>query len=64
MIRQTSLLAYQDVKKKLSRTQAMVLEALEEISPASDKDIARHLKWPINSITPRRGELVTKNKVV
>jgi DNA-binding MarR family transcriptional regulator len=63
-MRQTSLDAYfNEVKPKLSRTQLLVLEALEEIAPANDKQIAAYLNWPINSVTPRRGELLKKKQV-
>lgn len=63
-MRQTSLMAYAGVRPKLGRNQSIVLDALGDIYPASDKELASHLKWPINSITPRRGELVTKKQVV
>lgn len=62
MIRQTSLLAYQGVD--LNKNQHTVLEALEEIFPACNKQIAAHMNWPINSITPRVLELRQKGKVV
>ena len=67
MIQQTSLLAYREiVDGKLGRNQKLVLEALEEIAPASNKQIAAHMNWPINSVTPRMLELRGQklNKVV
>lgn len=64
MIQQTSILAFQEAKTRLSYTQSAVLEALEEISPATNKMIAKHLGWEINSITPRVLELRKKRKVV
>lgn len=42
----------------------MVLEALEDIAPATNKMVAKHLGWEINSITPRMLELRSKMKVV
>lgn len=63
MIQQTSLETYFAIKPKLGRRQHQVLEALEEISPANNQEIAKHLGWPINSITPRVLELRQKGKV-
>lgn len=65
MIAQTSMLAYfENVKPSLNKKQKLVLEALEEIQPANNKQIAEHLGWPINTITPRVGELRKKQQVV
>jgi DNA-binding MarR family transcriptional regulator len=64
MIQQTSILAYQTAKKNLSRTQAQVLEAIEEYGEITNKQLAKQLGWEINSITPRVLELRTKGKVV
>ena len=64
-MQQTSLEAYWNfTKPKLNERQKAVLEALEEIFPASNKQLAEHLQWPINSITPRVLELRTKGVVV
>lgn len=63
-MQQTSLLAYSLVSPKINRNQKLVLEALEEIAPACNKQIAEHMKWPINSVTPRVLELRHKGKVV
>lgn len=65
MIQQTSLLAYRSLDgSKINERQKQVLYALEEIAPATNKQIAVHLGWPINSVTPRVLELRTKYKVV
>lgn len=64
MIQQTSMAAYLEVKPKMGRNQKLVLEALEEIYPATNKQIAKHLGWEINSVTPRILELRAKRKVV
>lgn len=64
MIQQTSLLAYREAKTRLNNTQAQVYGALEEIAPATNKMIAKHLGWEINSVTPRMLELRNKKKVV
>ena len=60
----TSLSAYSDVKKNLNRKQQNVYEAIEEIGPATNRQLAEHLGWPINSITPRVLELRQKSKVI
>jgi DNA-binding MarR family transcriptional regulator len=57
-------MAYQEVKKNLSRTQSQVLEAIEEQGEITNKQLAKHLGWEINSVTPRVLELRTKGKVV
>jgi len=63
-VQQTSLLAYHsNVKPSLNYKQKIVLAALEEIYPATNKGIAQHLDWPINSITPRVLELRNKRMV-
>lgn len=64
-MQQTSLEAYFNVvKPNLNNKQQLVMEALEEIFPANNKQIAAHLKWPINSVTPRVLELRKKKQVV
>jgi hypothetical protein len=64
-VRQTSLIAWGELTKdKLSRNQSLVYEAIEEHQPVSDKQLAEILDWPINSITPRRGELFNKHRIV
>lgn len=63
-MRQTSLDTYfNEVKPNLNNKQQLVLEALEEIAPATNKMLARHLKWEINSVTPRCLELRKKKQV-
>lgn len=64
-MRQTSILAYGMLdKEKLNNKQREVYEAIEDLYPCSDKDIAKHLNWPINSVTPRRGELYKKHRII
>lgn len=63
-MQQTSLLAFREAKTRLNKTQSMVYEALEDISPATNKMVAKHLGWEINSITPRMLELRGKHKVI
>lgn len=65
MLAQTSLLAYRQLDEtKLNFRQKKVLEALEEIQPATNKMIAAHLDWAINTVTPRCLELRGKGKVI
>ena len=59
-IAQTSLDAYNDIKTELGARQLQVLEAFKASNMAlCDFELAEALKLPINSITPRRGELQT-----
>lgn len=63
-MQQTSILAFQTAKTNLSRTQTAVYDALEAIGPATNRQLAKHLGYEINSVTPRTLELRTKGKVV
>lgn len=64
MITQTSLLAYRSLSStKINQRQSEVLEALEEIFPACNRQISDHSKLPINVVTPRMGELRRKRLV-
>ena len=64
-IAQTSLLAYNDIKIELGARQIQVLEAFKTTNLGlCDLELAEALKLPINSITPRRGELQTAGLVV
>jgi len=57
-VQDTSLEAYRLLTKEtLGERQRLVLKALEILGKASDKELAFALGWPINTITPRRGEL-------
>lgn len=63
-VRQTSLLAYGSVKgETISTRQKQVLEALEEIAPANNRQVSERSRLPINVVTPRMGELLRKNLV-
>lgn len=63
MMRQTSLEAYELLQPQLGERQAAVLTALRCMVQATDKDLASFLRWPINRVTPRRGELVKLGRV-
>lgn len=58
----TSLEAFDSVD--LPARQAEVLGALRELGEASDQEIAEHLGWTINRVTPRRGELEIRGLVM
>ena len=53
---QSSLPAYKELGK--DRCREIVLKAISSIGVCNDRQLSEHLNWPINRITPRRGELV------
>src|SRR5436309_1942530 len=57
MIQDTSLWAHELAKQKLGEKQKAVLDALRFFPDATNAEIAAHMGWPINRITPRMGEL-------
>lgn len=62
---QTSLINYFGiVKPQLTQRESWVLEALEEIQPASAEQVANHLKVPINVISGRMTGLKKKERIV
>ena len=64
MVTETSLQAWDGIKDNLGFKQRAVYAKLKEIQPATDVMIAKALHWPINTVTPRRGELAQKFKMV
>ena len=54
----TSLWAYSVATKDLGAKQKEVLDALRFFSDATNAEIAAHLGWPVNRVTPRTGELI------
>jgi len=44
-------------KESLAESQNIVLKAIEIIGPASDRELATVLGWPINREVPRRSEI-------
>jgi hypothetical protein len=63
-VQYTSLDAYLSITPKhLCHAQKMVHEAIARMGEATDKDIADRLRWPINRVTPRRGELQSMNRI-
>lgn len=67
MINQQSLQAFELVNRNLGERQALVLNMIFQLNnqgiPASDKQIAKHLRLPINCVVPRRNELQKKNRI-
>jgi phosphoenolpyruvate-protein kinase (PTS system EI component) len=67
-VQQTSIDAYHSVKADLGRKQKVVLKQLEDATrngyDMTDMELGKALHWPVNTITPRRGELVSLGLVV
>ena len=64
-IKETSLEAYFAMTEKaLGDRQKIVFRAIDELGPLSDKQIGLILGWPINTVTPRRGELVDMGRII
>jgi hypothetical protein len=57
MISDTSLHAYALATQHLGAKQKAVLDALRFFPDATNAEIAAHLAWPINRVTPRMFEL-------
>jgi hypothetical protein len=60
---QTSLPAFKEAQKTSNHKQQDVFNAIKKLGICSDHQIAEYLGWPINRVTPRRGELVISNKI-
>jgi hypothetical protein len=61
----TSGTAYHETPAKsrdFARQQVFI--AIRKLQPCNDRQIAEYLKWPINRVTPRRGELMENELVV
>lgn len=59
---QTSYPAFKEPGK--DRCREIVLSAIKALGVCNDKQIAGYLNWPINRVTPRRGELITEGKII
>jgi len=67
MIQTTSLQAYNtQVLPKLGKKQSAVYRIFRNVPRPdfTDKELGQILGWPINEITPRRGELKKKGLIV
>jgi len=56
-MRSTSLEAYRSLEN-ISNKQQIVLRAIKRLGTCCDRQIAEYLHWPINRVTPRRGEIL------
>lgn len=61
---QTSLPAYQEGPQGKDYCRQVVLLTIQKLGICNDRQIADHIGWPINRVTPRRGELVDSGQVV
>jgi len=60
----TSIQAYRSVRPFLNDKQIKVLAALRMLNnSATNEEIADYLHWPINTVTPRTGELLQKGMI-
>jgi hypothetical protein len=57
MIQETSQWAYARASQDLGKKQKEVLDALRYFPDATNAEIAAHLVWPVNRVTPRCLEL-------
>jgi hypothetical protein len=66
MIRQTSLESWRKTQPVLGRKQAEMLNVFKEFRYVSfsDRALAKMLDWTINTVCPRRGELLVKGLIV
>ena len=64
MIQQTSLEAYNILTdEKLSERYKQILLAIKHLGAATNMEIAQHLGWSINRVTPRVNELIKIGKM-
>jgi len=60
----TSLEAYNSILPDLSKKQKVVMGALFLLNgSATNEEISTYLQWPINTITPRTGELLKQRLI-
>lgn len=61
---QTSLLAYKESPESKDYCRQVVFLTIRRLGICNDRQIAAHIGWPINRVTPRRGELVIQGQVI
>lgn len=61
---QTSLPAYNEGRGGRDYSRQIVLITIRKLGVCNDRQISEELKWPINRVTPRRGELVDTGHVI
>ena len=64
MMQETSLTAFEQVKKTLGKRQQLVYDTLLKLGCVTDMELARYLRMDARSVGPRRNELVKKGLVV
>jgi hypothetical protein len=62
--KQTSLPAYKEARISKDYCRQIVLITIRKLGVCNDRQISEELKWPINRVTPRRGELVDTKHVI
>lgn len=63
-VRDTSLMAWMEVQSSLGEKQGLVFAALKAFGPMTNMELASHLGWSINRVTPRVLELRNESFVV
>ena len=60
----TSLFTWMEIQPTIGLKQLRVMDAMRQLGTASNVELAVHLGWPINTVTPRVHELrgLTRNK--
>lgn len=65
MMRQTSLDAFEGVKHAVAEKRLLVFWCFKAMErAATDLEVSRDFRIPINEVTPRRGELVKQGLIV
>ena len=62
-MQQTSLLAFQEIKKELGNKQKEVFNMLKNLGCANNNILAHKLNWEINRVTGRIRELAYKGRI-
>jgi len=63
MVRKTQKIAHDKIKKVSNNKQQQVVLAISHLSSATNRELATHLGWEINSVTGRVNELMHKSLV-
>jgi len=63
MIRDTQKTSYELLKPQLGMKQKQVVLALMQLTKATNRELATHLGWEINSVTGRVNELMHKKLI-
>lgn len=56
--------AYQENPKDKAYCRNLVFLTVRKLGSCNDRELSEFLNWPINRVTPRRGELVETGKIV